>query len=96
MKLSAPPALPGKRLAARRNFQTTSPGFVNLNQQRVIAATGAPSETRRGQVVYRMECAGCSHVYGCNGMDIKARLCPACQGGCPGERLWEPSPRLFD
>jgi hypothetical protein len=96
LKLSAPPGLPGRRLAARRNFQTTAPGYENANQQRVISATGAPSDMRRGQAIYRMECGSCRYIYGCNGVDIKARLCPGCQGGCPGETLREPSLRLFE
>jgi hypothetical protein len=42
-----------------------------------------------GQVVYRLRCGKCGNEYGCNGMDIKARRCPQCQGGVAGEVLRE-------
>ncbi len=73
---------------------TTVPGYRNPSKQVVIAATGAPSTTRDRQTIYHLRCTLCRHDYGCNGMDIKARLCPNCQSGTPGEPLREPAPRL--
>jgi hypothetical protein len=74
---------------------TTAPGYLNPNKQLVIAATGAPSTTRDRQSVYHLRCTHCRHDYGCNGMDIKGRLCPNCQSGIKGELLREPAP-MFD
>ena len=37
-----------------------------------------------------MECLRCSFVYGANGSDIAARLCPQCQGGAEGIQYWLP------
>jgi hypothetical protein len=36
-------------------------------------------------------------VYGANGSDIAARLCPQCQGGVEGIQYWLPdiSPKAF-
>ena len=69
---------------------TTQPGYQNPNRQLVIATTGAPSTTRDSQKIYHLRCTLCRHDYGCNGMDIKARLCPNCQSGAKGEPLREP------
>jgi hypothetical protein len=94
MKLHAP----SRRgtIAAKSLSETTAPGFRNPNNQTVIASTGAPSTTRDRQTIYKLRCGKCSHEYGCNGLDIKARLCPACQQGAPGEPLRESAPSLFD
>ncbi len=74
---------------------TTVTGVCNPNKQMVIAATGAPSTTRDRQTIYHLRCSRCRHDYGCNGIDIKARLCPKCQSGAPGEPLRDPAP-MFD
>jgi hypothetical protein len=74
---------------------TTQPGYLNPNKQLVIAATGARSTTRDRQSIYHLRCTACRHDYGCNGMDIKARLCPNCQSGSKGEPLRDPAP-MFD
>ena len=75
---------------------TTEPGFTNPNRQVVERATGAPSVTRDGQTIYALRCRDCAHTYGCNGLDIKERRCPRCQGGMEGEPLRAPQPGLFD
>lgn len=62
---------------------------MNPNRQVVERATGAPSATRAAQTVYALRCRDCGFVYGCNGLDIKERRCPGCQGGVPGEPLRE-------
>jgi hypothetical protein len=80
MKLSAPPRR-GGHAPVQRNAATTAPGFTNPNGQSVIASTGAPSTTRDSQTIYHLRCNRCRHDYGCNGLDIKARLCPRCQHG---------------
>ena len=84
MKLTAPPrkgaGAPRAKLAA-----TTTPGFCNPNRQEVMRATGSRSTSHWNQSIYRLRCALCRHEYGCNGSDIHNRLCPACQGGQPGE-----------
>jgi hypothetical protein len=95
MKLSAPPRR-GISASQRPNARTTAPGFRNPNHQIVIASTGAPSTTRDNQTIYHLRCEGCSHNYGCNGLDIKERRCPSCQSGAPGEPLRERAPTLFD
>ncbi|MBW4037953.1 MAG: hypothetical protein HIU91_03590 [Acidobacteria bacterium] len=78
------------------NAPTTSPGYTNPNKQKVIAATGARSSSRHTQTIYHLRCAHCGHDYGCNGLDIKSRLCPQCQSGAPGEPLRERAPSLFE
>ena len=75
---------------------TAEPGFTNPNRQVVERATGAPSQTRPSQTIYALHCRDCGHTYGCNGLDIKERRCPACQDGAAGEPLRTPQPGLFD
>ncbi|WP_263380887.1 hypothetical protein [Granulicella paludicola] len=93
MKLSAP-ARRGGLIASKGLSPTTAPGYKNPNGQTVIRDTGAASTTRDRQTIYQLRCGRCSFDYGCNGMDIKARLCPNCQSGAPGEPLREPAPML--
>jgi hypothetical protein len=88
MKLTAK-ARRGPGVVNRQRAQTTEPGFENPNGQVVVSSTGAPSSVRDSQVIYKLRCNRCKNEYGCNGMDIKARLCPKCQGGVPGEVLRE-------
>ena len=94
MKLSAPPVRSLRPAKALPLSATTSPGFVNPNKQKVIARTGARSTSREHQSIYHLRCGVCSFDYGCNGLDIKARCCPHCQTGAPGEPLREPAPML--
>ena len=82
------------RQAART--PTTEPGFANPNRQVVERATGAPSAERAHQSVYALRCRDCGFLYGCNGLDIKERRCPQCQGGVAGEPVQERQPGLFD
>ena len=63
--------------------ETTTPGYVNRNNQIVVRATGL-SGTDHGQYVYVLRCSKCQTEYGANGSDIFQRLCPNCQGGRPG------------
>lgn len=95
MKLTPSPYRGRTSSSAASQSQTTAPGFSNANQQKVIAATGAPSTSRANQSIYHLRCGLCGHDYGCNGLDIKARLCPSCQSGAPGEPLRERGP-MFD
>ncbi len=95
MKLTSPGRRgPGAVRGART--PTTEPGFRNPNGQVVERGTGAPSTTREGQVIYALRCGACDFRYGCNGLDIKERRCPQCQGGVPGEPLREGQPGLFE
>ncbi len=98
MQLTRPTGPPRRASAPRTGTRTptTEPGFLNPNRQVVERATGAPSTAREGQNVYALRCRDCGHTYGCNGLDIKERRCPACQGGVPGEPLRAPQPGLFD
>ncbi len=73
---------------------TTVPGYTNQNKQSLLERTSFPSTTFRGQVIYRMKCGNCKHVYGANGCDIHIRKCPNCQSGTRGEPLREPPPTL--
>ena len=86
MKLTARPRS-GAALRSAPRALTAEPGTRNPNGQIVVARTGAPSTTRDRQVIYHLRCTACAHDYGCNGMDIKARRCPRCQNGAPGEPL---------
>lgn len=88
MKLTAM-ARRGPGVPKKARAQTTEPGFQNPNGQIVVSSTGAASAVREAQVIYKLRCSRCRNEYGCNGMDIKARLCPKCQGGVPGEPLRE-------
>ena len=97
MRLTRPTGPPGraKTLRAGARALTTEPGFRNPNRQTVERTTGAPSASRAAQTIYALRCGDCGHGYGCNGLDIKERRCPACQGGVRGEPLPEPPPTLF-
>ena len=79
-----------------RNAQTVVPGSVNANEQEVIAKTGRPSTSFRGQVIYEIKCRKCGGRYGANGCDVHARRCPLCDGGAPGELVPEKPVGLFD
>ncbi len=85
-----------RKIRLPREASTTCPGFRNGNGQIVVRDTGWPSGTFAGQRIYQLRCEHCAQVYGANGCDIHARLCPACQGGVPGEPLREAGPSLFD
>ena len=70
----------------RPDPETTQPGFINRNAQRVIRDTGLPG-TDHGQTAYVLECEQCQHRYAANGSDIFERRCPKCQSGKPGIRM---------
>jgi hypothetical protein len=95
MRLTSPQRR-GTGVRSKALAATTRPGFVNPNRQEVIRDTGAKSAARNAQSVYVLRCNACQQNYGCNGMDIKARRCPACQGGVPGEAFWEREAGLFE
>ena len=65
------------------NTRTTSPGYINRNDQEVRRPTGLAG-TDHLQHVYVLRCGRCGHEYGANGSDIHIRKCPGCQGGRPG------------
>ena len=92
MRLTSKPRA-GSSLRQAPRALTTETGRSNPNRQVVVARTGMESQARSGQTVYRLRCGDCAHEYGCSGLDIKSRLCPACQGGTPGEPLPEPLTR---
>lgn len=99
MRLTRPTGPPRRSFAAAKpgpRTPTTEPGFVNPNRQAVERVTGAASAERRGQSIYALRCRDCSFAYGCNGLDIKERRCPRCQGGVAGEPLPQQPPSLFD
>jgi hypothetical protein len=75
---------------------TTQIGYVNANQQKCHGTLGVFG-TDHNQYAYRLECLRCGYVYGANGSDIAARLCPQCQGGAEGIQYWLPdiSPKAF-
>jgi len=64
-------------------MNTTDPGYVNRNHQKVIRRTNTPGSDHM-QWVYVLRCGKCAHEYGANGSDIFERKCPQCQGGKPG------------
>ena len=66
-----------------KTTQTTVPGYVNKNGQKVLRKTDELGNDHN-QRVYVLECGNCSNEYGANGSDIWLRRCPACQGGTPG------------
>ncbi len=75
---------------------TTQIGYVNVNGQKCHGTFGVYG-TDRNQYAYRLECLHCGYIYGANGSDIAARLCPQCQGGVEGIQYWLPdiSPKAF-
>lgn len=91
MNLTRPTGPPRRATGLRSGPRTptTEPGFLNPNRQVVERATGAQSAIRPTQTVYALRCRDCNFVYGCNGLDIKERRCPSCQGGVAGEPLRE-------
>ena len=62
---------------------STSPGYINRNRQRVVRATDLPGNDHL-QKIYILRCEDCGTEYGANGSDIFQRRCPKCQGGKPG------------
>jgi len=68
---------------------TTKSGFVNSNDQLNQGPIGLPG-TDHNQVLYRMRCEKCSHIYAANGSDVHHRKCPSCQGGAPSTGNWKP------
>lgn len=66
-----------------RNAQTTKPGYINKNKQKVVRKTNIRGNDHN-QYVYVLRCRACHHEYGANGSDIWQRRCPACNGGAPG------------
>jgi hypothetical protein len=77
---------------ARTAKETTRPGYVNRNDQRVVRDTGLPGNDHV-QRVYELACGKCDAHYGANGSDIFQRKCPQCGGGAPGLSLWGKPPR---
>jgi predicted HNH restriction endonuclease len=65
---------------------TTTPGFINANQQEVVGPTGIAGNDHL-QKFYVLRCRKCGHEYGANGSDIWLRRCPACDGGAKGADL---------
>ena len=63
---------------------TTTPGYVNGNNQKVVRKTGLAGSDHN-QVIYAMQCLHCNFRYGANGSDIEGRprKCPNCQDGKP-------------
>ena len=97
MQQTRPTGRPGRGgLKNGPRAPTTEPGFVNPNRQVVERATGAPSAVRQHQTVYALRCRACGFAYGCNGLDVKERRCPSCQGGVAGEPMPERLPGLFE
>ncbi len=98
MRLTRPTGPPRRGAGPRRGPRTptTEPGFANPNRQVVERGTGAPSATRPAQTIYALRCGDCGFRYGCNGLDVKERRCPACQGGVAGEPLAERPATLFE
>ena len=70
-------------MARMNRSNTTLPGYINRNGQRVVRTTDLPG-TDHGQRIYVLHCEHCGTDYGANGSDIFQRLCPSCQGGRPG------------
>jgi len=66
-----------------RSKGTTTIGYVNRNNQKVVARTDLPG-TDHNQFVYVLECQVCGHEYGANGSDIHIRRCPQHDKGRPG------------
>lgn len=58
-------------------------GFLNPHSQ-ICTGHRGKAGTDHLQLVYRVECGLCGHVYGANGSDMHERRCPACQNGAPG------------
>lgn len=90
------PFVGSQKKSSADKARTTVPGFVNESGQEVIARTGRPSTSFRGQVIYRLKCRSCSGEYGSNGCDIHKRRCPVCQDGAKGEPLPVSGSTLFD
>jgi hypothetical protein len=83
---SEPPVTPPRRPRPRRASRTTTPGYVNRNDQQVVRPTGLPG-TDHGSWTYELRCRRCDYRYGSNGTDNWQRKCPRCQGGAPGNPL---------
>ncbi len=63
--------------------KTTSPGYVNKHDQKVIRKT-EKSGNDHNQFIYVLRCLECEAEYGSNGSDIHSRRCPRHDGGSPG------------
>jgi len=69
----------------KRAGTTIQIGVRNKNGQVVIAKTDLAGSDH-GQKIYILGCEECGFIYGANGSDCHLRLCPAHQGGMPGEK----------
>lgn len=70
---------------SRPSKGTTTPGFINPNNQKNHGQTDPPKPGNdHGQWTHVMECLHCHYRYGANGTDIHNRRCPKCQAGQPG------------
>ena len=61
-------------------LHSTDIGFINDWEQKNLGKTEKKG-TGYGQMLYKMECLKCHHVYYANGHDIFLKKCPNCQGG---------------
>jgi hypothetical protein len=79
----SPASKPIVRHTGRTSRGTTTIGYINRHQQKVIRKTDVLG-TDHGQVVYVLHCGVCDQEYGANGSDIFQRKCPQHGGGAPG------------
>jgi radical SAM protein with 4Fe4S-binding SPASM domain len=61
---------------------TTTVGFINRKQQKVIRDTGKAGT--HNQRLYELQCQECRFTYLCNGCDIYQHRCPKHDGGRRG------------
>lgn len=77
--------------------QSTRPGTVNRQRQKVLRKVDWVDGGMDGQSVYVLQCQrpGCRHEYGEEGIRVHQRKCPRCDNGAPGLPVPEPAPTLF-
>jgi predicted Zn-ribbon and HTH transcriptional regulator len=77
--------------------QSTRPGAVNRQRQKVVRKVDWVDGGMDGQSVYVLQCQrpGCGFEYGEEGIRVHQRKCPRCDGGLPGLPVPAAAPTLF-
>ena len=77
--------------------QTTRPGTINRQRQKVLRKVDWIAGGMDGQSVYVLQCQrpGCGFEYGEEGIRVHQRKCPRCDGGLPGLPAPAAAPTLF-
>jgi hypothetical protein len=93
-----PPPLRRRATQSRANPDAIQVGEVTGFRQKVLRRAGASINGMSGQSRYVLECQrpGCGHTYCEEGIRVRRRRCPQCDGGEPGLPVPTEEKTLFD